>query len=435
MSKKEKENKTKKRQRRDVRWERLDNTAHLFPVIAGEVHTNTYRIAVELTEDIIQDKLQEALDIVLPKFDLFNVRLRNGVFWYYFEENNKKAPKVKEENTYPCRYIIQNRNRSYLFRVTYYKKRINLEAFHVLTDGMGGVNFIRELTYQYLRLVHPEINSVSGDALSESTSLNREDSFLRNYKKAAKRNYGSKKAFTIKGEHLPKGMLAFIHGSMDIAQLKAVAHSHDMSINEYLVGTFVWSIYSVAMRSMACDKDIRVAVPVNLRPYFNSVTTKNFFVMVLSELKCNRDGITYEEVLAETKASLKSQITKEHLEETFSYNVSNQQPVFARLVPLFLKNIAIGMVYNLSADSSTSTMTNIGTVEFAPEYEPYVSNAYANLSLSRGQHIKATVNSCKGRLMVNFTSLYADAGIERAFFSKLAEEGIEISIETNGVYR
>lgn len=58
---------------------------------------------------------------------------------------------------FPCRFIRQNKNCNYLFRVTYYKSRINLEVFHVLTDGMGGINFLRELTYQYLRLVHPEL--------------------------------------------------------------------------------------------------------------------------------------------------------------------------------------------------------------------------------------------------------------------------------------
>lgn len=421
--------------KREIRWERLDNTAHLFPVIAGEKLTNTYRIAIELTEEIIPDKLQEALDIVLPKFDLFNVRMRTGFFWYYFEENNKKAPRVKEESTYPCRYIVQNKNHSYLFRVTYYKRRINLEVFHVLTDGMGSINFIRELTYQYLRLVHPEIKSSNGDALSESTSLNREDSFVKNYKKASKRNYGSTKAFTIKGEHLSRGVISFIHGFMDVAKLKEVAHKYEMSINEFLVGTYVWSIYNVTMHGVANKKDIRLAVPVNLRPYFNSVTTKNFFVMVLAELKCDRDGITYEEVLESVKKSLRSQITKEHLEETFSYNVSNQQPVVARLVPLFLKNIAIGMVYNLSADSSTSTMTNVGSVNFLPEYDKFLDKAYVDLTVSRGQYIRATVCSCKGQLCVSFSSLFTDASIERAFFSKLAAEGLEVSIETNGVYR
>lgn len=52
--------------------------------------TNVYRISVTLTDEIDSEKLQEALDIVLPKFGLFNVRLRMGVFWNYFEENGKR---------------------------------------------------------------------------------------------------------------------------------------------------------------------------------------------------------------------------------------------------------------------------------------------------------------------------------------------------------
>ena len=80
-----------------------------------------------IREEIQKEILQQALDMVLPKFDGFNVRLRTGVFWYYFEENGKKAPRVTEETMFPCRFIQPNRNHNYLFRVTYYKKRINLE--------------------------------------------------------------------------------------------------------------------------------------------------------------------------------------------------------------------------------------------------------------------------------------------------------------------
>ena len=173
--------KKEKKAYREIRWDRLDNTAHLFPVIAGENMSNVYRISVTLTESVQPDILQQALNLVLPKIDGFNLRLRMGVFWYYFEENGKTAPKVREESTFPCRYIQQNQNHSYMFRVTYYKYRINLEVFHVLTDGMGGINFLKELTYQYLRLAHPELKEKVGDSLNSGTSLNREDSFLKNY--------------------------------------------------------------------------------------------------------------------------------------------------------------------------------------------------------------------------------------------------------------
>ena len=53
---------------RELRWDKLDNTAHLFPVIAGEHMSNVYRISVTLSEKIVPELLQEALNLVLPKF-------------------------------------------------------------------------------------------------------------------------------------------------------------------------------------------------------------------------------------------------------------------------------------------------------------------------------------------------------------------------------
>ena len=57
--KKKQPQRTRRRRNSNIpRWDKLDNTAHLFPVIAGESMTNTYRIAVELTEDVDGAKLQ-----------------------------------------------------------------------------------------------------------------------------------------------------------------------------------------------------------------------------------------------------------------------------------------------------------------------------------------------------------------------------------------
>ena len=72
----------KSRKQKEIKWDKLDNTAHLFPVIAGEGMRNVYRISVTLKEEIKQELLQEALERVLPWFDVFRVRMRYGVFWY-----------------------------------------------------------------------------------------------------------------------------------------------------------------------------------------------------------------------------------------------------------------------------------------------------------------------------------------------------------------
>jgi NRPS condensation-like uncharacterized protein len=420
--------------KRDIRWDRLDNTAHLFPVIAGESMSNVYRISVTLTEEIDPARLQQALDLVLPKFDGFNLRLRTGVFWFYFEENGKPAPRVREESNYPCRFIRSNQNKSYLFRVTYYKCRINLEVFHVLTDGMGGLNFIKELTYQYLRLVHPELRTKQGDALSAGTSLNREDSFLKNYRKSAAKGYQTKKAYIIKGEKLDPGEFGVMHGYMNIAQLKKVCRGYGVSINEYLVGCYIWSVYTECMHGMPQDKPIRVAVPVNLRPYFNSNTTKNFFVMVSAEFKPEKEIYTFEEVLHISTESLRAQINRDNLEKLFSYNVSNEKFIVSRAVPLFLKNIAMRFVYTTSALANTTTITNIGNISVADEYAPYIEQFHAFLAMSKGQHLKGTICSYKDTLVFTFSSDLRDTSVQRGFFRKASSDGIDVTVETNGVY-
>ena len=417
-----------------IHWDKLDNTANIFPVIAGESMTNTYRISCVLKEEVNKDLLQEAVDIVTPKIPGFNLRLRAGIFWFYFEENGKKAPRVHEEDTFPCRLIHETKNNSYLFRVTYFKNRINLEVFHALTDGMGGISFLKELVYQYLRLAHPKLREKLGDKLSKETSLNREDSFIKNYKKRAKASYKFQKAFLIKGEPIPYNGFGVIHGFMNIQQLKGVSKARGLSINEYLIATFIWATYQENYRYITKKKPIRVAVPVNLRPYFDSITTKNFFAMVSAEFIPEKDEYSFDEICQITHESLRSQINKEHLEEIFSYNVSNEQYFVARAIPLPIKNLAMKAVYTQTALANTTTITNIGNIKVTEDYEPYIDMFYSFLSFSKGQMLKATITSYKDTLVYTYTSAWQDVSIQRRVFRQIAADGVDVKIETNGVY-
>ena len=211
--------------------------------------TNVYRIAVTLTEDIEEELLQQALDMVLPQFDTFCVRLRKGIFWFYFEKNNQPAPKVSKENDYPCRYIEPYENQNYLFRVTYYKRRINLEVFHVLADGMGSVNFLREITYQYLRLKYASLQEQFSDVFSDETSLNTEDSYLKNYKRSRKKGYETDKAVHVRGERMPEGGMSVIHGYLSVRELKEIGKGYvpDGGISlQHLSGVPAWAAFPSA---------------------------------------------------------------------------------------------------------------------------------------------------------------------------------------------
>ena len=322
-----------------------------------------------------------------------------------------------------------------MFRVTYYKCRINLEAFHVLADGMGGVTFLREITYQYLRLANPELRDRLGDGLSEGTSLDREDSFLKNFKKSYKSEYKFQRAFLVSGEKLVYNGFGVMHGFMPVSQLKEAARKkYNSSINEYLISCFVYATYQTFLGDMTEKKAIRVAVPVNLRPYFDSNTTKNFFAMVSAEFIPDRNDYTFAEVAQIIHDSLQSQITKEHLESIFSFTVSNTKLMIARVIPLPIKNLAMRLFYNKTALSNTTTITNIGNVQVLPEYVEYIDNFYCFIPFSKGQEIKGTITSYRDTLVYTFVSAYMDTTIQKKIFRQIASDGVDVRIETNGVY-
>ena len=101
---------------------------------------------------------------------------------------------------------------------------------------------------------------------------------------------------------------------------------------------------------------------------------------------------------------------------------------------MFIKNIAIRYVYHNSALANTTTVTNIGNVQVKEEYQKYIKDFSAMLSMSEGQNIKGTICSYRDTMVFTISSNLADTFVQRAFFRKLAEDGISVRIETNGVY-
>ena len=224
-----------------------------------------------------------------------------------------------------------------------------------------------------------------------------------------------------------------MHGYMKTARLKDACHRYGASINEYLVTAYIWSIYTEHLNRRPTATPIRVAVPVNLRPYFNSITTKNFFVMISAEFLPDREDYTFEGVLAQVQESLRSQLERDHLERVFSYNVANQRNLFLRLLPLPLKNLGMRAVYTRSALANTSTLTNIGRIDVAETYRPYIEQFHAFITLSVGQHIRCTVCSYEDTLVFTFTYDLVDMSVQRGFFRRLTADGIPVEIESNGV--
>ena len=227
---------------------------------------------------------------------------------------------------------------------------------------------------------------------------------------------------------------SYTKGMIEWHRIKQAAAKYGVTINQYLLGTFTWAIYKEYLKGQPSKRPISTVVPVNLRPYFNSNTTKNFFAVVSAYFKPEKDTYTFEDVLHIIADSLKEQINKENLEKLLSYNVSNEVNFIIRAVPRVFKSIAMRRIYKASLKANTSTITNLGVVSVDDMYKEYIDRFHVVLSMSKGQFIKGSVISYKDTLVFTFSSAIRETFIQKEFFRQMVRDGIHVSIESNGVY-
>ena len=409
-------------------WRRLDNTAKLFAAVSGEDLSSVFRIAAVLKEPVDRELLHRALLFTLPEFENFRVKLRKGFFSYYFETNNRD-PVVEEEQSAPCRFIDPHRGERFPFRVSYYGCRINFEVFHGLTDGLGAVGFVSRLTEHYLELK----NGLPTEVREREFSPMRADDYLRYYKKLPRKRYDSRPAIQVSGEFLPFDQMAVLHGTVRIDELKNRSRAAGASITKYLAAALLWSIIRTETDGSEMKRPAALNLPVNLRSFFESETLANFFAVINISWQEKRVPEKFEEVLAAVSRQMDEQIVKERLEETISYNVSNEKKWYVRAIPLFIKHLAMQMIFLHSSRAHTMTFSNIGQMQVQEGLRDQIETFQLVVGASPKQRMKCGAVAYDGKLCLSFSSAMAENRLPEYFFRFLEERGIPVELESNGI--
>lgn len=162
----------------DNTWYPLDNAGKLYSSIISSRATTLFRLSATLTSPVHPDYLQRALELTLERFPLFKVQLKQGFFWYYFEQTDR-TPEVEKEKYHPCISLSIKKRGSFPYRVYYYNNRIALELSHSLTDGTGGLRFLSEVIRQYLHL--KESIPIKQETISDEQMLSETENAFRKY--------------------------------------------------------------------------------------------------------------------------------------------------------------------------------------------------------------------------------------------------------------
>jgi hypothetical protein len=357
-------------------WFKIDNAGKVFPSISNPERTNTFRLSASLYEKIDPILLEKAINDVLPRFESFAIQIKNGIFWQYFQENHRPF-KVKPEPAILTQYFNPKKHQGYLFQVYYFEKRITLETFHALTDGSGALQFLQSILYHYLTLkeVHIDTEGLILATLPNKPKEN-EDAFIANFDKSAKKPDKETHAFHFKGETFDHQFSLLFTFQLSLSELKkTVKTSFDATITQYFSAVIIYAIMKENAEFYVQKKPLKLFIPINLRPYFDAVTLRNFSLYLKNVFDPKDHVLSFDEILLKVKSQFSPQLTKASLLGRISQYVSLEKSLWIRLLPFFFKNIAFKIGYDiLGAKINTASFSNLGLVKLPEDMISHVES-------------------------------------------------------------
>ncbi len=421
---------------RSLRWMRLDNAAKIYPAAKRRNWNNFFRLSATLTEPVDTEVLRRALDVTVRRFPSIAVRLRRGAFWYYLEEI-PKAPAIQAEKSCPLAHAPFYEVRQCAFRVLVYHERIAVEFFHALTDGTGALVFLKSLLAEYLSqkygLVIPAEKGVLG-RLEEPSAEEVEDSFAR-YAGDVKLSRREATAYHLSGTPEPDGYKDLITMMIPADKLRDCARGFGISVTELLCAAMMQAILDIQAKDVprrAARKPVKVLLPVNLRTLFPSATLRNFASYITPEIDPRMGDCSFDELCQLVHHKMGMENNRRTMRAKFAANVASERSPVLRVMPLFIKNIAMKAVFDTVGEcKSCLCLSNLGRVELPEVMTPYVTRMDFIIGVQARAPHNCGVITWNGTAYINCIRNIREPALELAFYRVLHRLGLPVKVESN----
>ena len=223
---------------------------------------------------------------------------------------------------------------------------------------------------------------------------------------------------------------------MSVKEVNAAAKKYGATITEYLNSVLLYAL----LNKQFLDPHIRlypvrIALPVNLRRFFPSRTLRNFITMVYPSIDPRLGNYTFEEIVTEVRNFMRYYINEKFLRGDITTNAATKRNPFIRIVPLFIKDIVVRTFYRRVQDRNSSAgLTNMGALKVPEDMKPYIERFDIYMGQPFSSRTNCAIVSFEDTLTVNFASCIIEADVERLFFRKLVEDGIQVKIESNRTF-
>ena len=421
---------------RKLRWMRLDNAAKIYPASRSKSWSNVFRLSATLTEKVDEDILRSALDVTVRRFPSIATRLRRGVFWYYLQKLDK-APELSREYSYPVPHMAYREIRRCGLRVIAHDRRIAVEFFHSLTDGNGGLIFLKTLVAEYLQQrygIHiPAGHGVLG-RLEPPREEELEDSFLK-YAGTVNASRKETDAWFPNGTQDPDGYLDLTCFVLEASQVLEKAHAHKVSVTTFLTAAVMAALQEV-QKAQVPDrrrrKALKILVPVDLRRIYPSSSLRNFALYSTPEIDPRLGEYSFPEICRVVHHHIGLDLDPKRMSTKIAVNVSSERMLIVKLMPLPLKDLVMKAVFNAVGErKSCLSLSNLGRVELPEEMSAYIERMDFILGTQATRPHNCGVLTYGGKVYVNFIRDILEPDLEAAFFRVLRDMGIGAEVQSN----
>lgn len=424
----------RRRVQSNPRWYGLDNAARIYPAVRSSDWGAVFRLALYLDREVDPARLDAALADTLRRLPLFDVSLRRGLFWYYHERLGV-AHRAVPDGPWPCSLPEAQDNEAPLFRVTYRGNRVAAEFFHSLTDGTGGMAFLKTLIARYLALGGESVPAEDGvlDCGASPDPAEAEDAFLRHAGPPSGGSFAEDRAWDLPFPAEPPPILHVTHGLAEAAPLLAAAKEQGGTLTGLLSGVLMLAFDALAREEDGVPEfPVKISIPVNMRKFHETKSLRNFSLFTNAALPLREEAPGLREAVAASMEAMRVGHAPEVLARMMALNVATAANPALGAAPLFLKNLAIRAAWAFVGDSRlTASLSNLGVVGFPGAMADRVRRVDFVLGRPRGPGINCGVAGHAGRVVISLSSSVRDRRVERHFFRTLAGLGVPLFVESN----
>jgi NRPS condensation-like uncharacterized protein len=417
-------------------WLKLDNAAKIYPAARNRHWSNIFRLSATLCDDVDTDVLRTALGVTVRRFPSIAARLSFGAFWYYLEELTA-PPEIVDEFGHPAKNMKYAEIRKCAIRVLVFGKRIAVEFFHSITDGTGGMIFLKSLLAEYAERKYGEkIPAECGiiDRRGEVEDAELEDSFLK-HAGTAPLSRKESTAYFLDGTKESDGFIHALTFIADTSEIRKLAKSYGVTVTTFMCAALMRAVCDIQNERVASRKKmkpVKILLPVNLRNIFPSRTMRNFALYITPEITPAMGEYSFEEICRAVYHQMGFELTANRMRARITTNVNDEKSLFIKLTPLFLKNAIMKSIFNaIGETTSCLTLSNLGRVELPDELARHIERFDFTLNVPNKTHHNSSMISFGDKTYISFVRNVKEPYLEAAFHKVLRDMGLKMKVESN----